>query len=121
MSDVKRYELTGQRFNNQRGSYVLYSDYAELEKQNARLTAERDAALRECERLPAQFREQCGDHCNNWCWHEQAAEFVESIIANRSKPQKEEQECGKCGGTGEICHSSTHYESCPECRKKEEL
>jgi hypothetical protein len=25
-------------------------------------------------------------------------------------------ECGHCGGTGEECHSSTHYESCCECK-----
>jgi len=23
------------------------------------------------------------------------------------------EECKRCGGSGEICHSSTHYESCP--------
>ena len=26
-----------------------------------------------------------------------------------------ETECGRCGGTGEICHSSTHYEGCDCC------
>ncbi len=23
--------------------------------------------------------------------------------------------CGKCGGTGEVCYSSTNYGPCPEC------
>lgn len=23
--------------------------------------------------------------------------------------------CGKCGGTGEVCYSSTSYGPCPEC------
>lgn len=27
------------------------------------------------------------------------------------------EECGKCGGTGEICFSSTSYGPCPECSK----
>jgi hypothetical protein len=28
-------------------------------------------------------------------------------------------ECGKCGGTGEICFSSTSYGPCPECSGKQ--
>jgi len=29
-------------------------------------------------------------------------------------------ECDYCGGTGEICCSSTHYEPCPECVARKE-
>lgn len=27
------------------------------------------------------------------------------------------EECEKCGGTGEVCYSSTSYGPCPECSK----
>jgi hypothetical protein len=37
MSELKRYELTEARFNNRHGTYVLYSDYVLLERENAQL------------------------------------------------------------------------------------
>ena len=28
------------------------------------------------------------------------------------------EECGRCGGTGEVCYSSTNYGPCTECSTK---
>ena len=81
---AERDELKKARDLFARGLEAEEKDCEELHDQVDRLEAE----LSRLKALPEQFREQCGDHCNNWCWHEKAAEFVESI-ANRSKPPEE--------------------------------
>ncbi len=43
-----------------------------------------------------------------------AVTFVE--MARKAIPELEE--CARCGGTGEVCYSSTSYGSCPECRER---
>ena len=30
-------------------------------------------------------------------------------------------ECSRCGGTGEVCYSSTSYGACPDCGTQKEL
>ena len=33
-------------------------------------------------------------------------------------PVRKDEECGYCGGTGEVACSSTSYMSCPKCSRK---
>lgn len=30
---------------------------------------------------------------------------------------RQHKDCGRCGGTGEVCYSSTSYGPCPECKE----
>lgn len=36
----------------------------------------------------------------------------------RAQEIEQEEECGHCGGTGEVACSSTSYMSCPACSKR---
>ena len=58
---------TGQPHQNIKGEYVLYSDYASLQKELAERTAERDAALSEVDDLQSQA-EVVAEEFEKDCW-----------------------------------------------------
>ena len=55
-------------------------------EQSVRMAREsRDLLANELQLLVEAFLEECGDHCNNWCWHEKAAELVRQRISDLRK------------------------------------
>lgn len=42
--------------------------------------------------------------------------ITEKLDAERDAEKPAVEKCKYCGGTGEICHSSTNYSNCPECK-----
>jgi hypothetical protein len=49
--------------------------------------------------------------------------FVDDVKVRLDAPTLElpVAECGRCGGTGEVCYSSTSYGPCPACCTRKEL
>jgi hypothetical protein len=52
-------------------------------------------------------------HSGITVWSEDEYAEMKALL---SRPEKV---CGKCGGTGEVCFSSTNYGPCPECVGRE--
>lgn len=58
------------------------------------------------------------------CGTTKAEEFIRRVEAGEHDvpspwtfSKKDTEECGYCGGTGEVACSSTNYMSCPACSK----
>ena len=74
----------------------------------------REAGRREgLESIKQKVEEQCGDHCNNWCWHIKVADIVDALIDSpKAAPARRSPydfACPRCSvARGEICiHDET--------------
>ena len=73
-----------------------------------------------CDRVFA-YRIKGFNLCSKHCFDD--GEFVRLVQGwyrkAETKPPEapEEEECGYCGGTGEVACSSTNYMACPACSK----
>lgn len=62
------------------------------------------------------LQEKCGVEVRLWDV-DGTGEFQGFIYDGPGIKLYHPKECGRCGGTGEVCFSSTSYGPCPECSK----
>jgi hypothetical protein len=66
------------------------------------------------EELALWLEEKCGVQVRLWDI-DQSGVFLGFAYDGPLIKLRSSEECGNCGGTGEICFSSTSYGPCPSC------